>query len=231
MLNHYKQKGWVHLKSVLLPRDITALKYHGGAVSFINRDRIGEDATYGVEKYWNGVCCAAMERKHLWYFYTSPFMYDIATELLETKEPWLFNDQLVWKYPKDNFGFAPHTDNKAGGTLLATTVNCLVFIHDITEENGGFFVENRDNGKMVSLEPRAGDIVCIDGDTVHASGVNESDQVRGAYACVYSVDMLTSGKFYQTRFYDERKESETNAKGWYIEKERQEKLSVNDAQE
>lgn len=231
MLNHYKQKGWVHLKNVLLPRDVTALKYHGGAVSDVNRSRIGEDAIYGVDKYWNGVCCAAMERKPLWYFYTSPFMYDIVTELLETKKPWLFNDQLVWKYPNDDFGFKFHTDNTAGGYEVSSTVNCLVFVDDVNESNGGLSVVNRDNSKQVDLAPKAGDIVCIDGDTSHASGVNESDKVRGAYACVYSVDKIICGKFYQTRFYDERKESETNAKGWYIEKERQEKLSVNDAQE
>jgi ectoine hydroxylase-related dioxygenase (phytanoyl-CoA dioxygenase family) len=232
LLNHYRDKGWVHLKSVLLPRDVTALKYHGRAVSDINRDRIGEDAVYGVDKHWNGVCCAAMERKHLWYFYTSPFMYDIVSELLETKEPWLYNDQLVWKYPNDGFKFEPHCDSNAGNYQTAKhTINCLVFVDDVTKENGGIRMQNNDNGRWTDLYPKAGDIVCINGVTVHASEPNVSEKVRGAYACVYSAERLQKGKFYQTRFYDERKEGETNAKGWYLEKERQEKLSVNESSE
>lgn len=222
MLNHYQQKGWVHFKNVLLPRDIVGLKYHGGMVveEYLKSDPV-----------WKGVGCAAMENKHLWYFYTSPFMYDIVTELLETKTPWSFNDQLVWKYPMDGMSFHAHTDNSTQreDPIKDHTVNCLVIIDDIDDENGGLKVRNKDDGEWVSPKLKAGDIICINGNTEHASGHNRSDKLRAAYACVYADNNIKDERFYQTRFYDERKESETNAKGWYLEKERQEKLQSNES--
>lgn len=223
MLDHYRLKGWCNLKSALLPKDITNLKYYGGKVVKEYLD------AHGGKPKWRGVHTASMYDKHLWYFYTSGMMLDIAQNLLETQTPWLFNDQLVWKMPESGFGFAPHTDNNTGVRIWNKTINCLVILDDINIENGGLMVRNRDNGNWVSPTLKQGDILCIDGDTEHASGENLSDKTRSTYACVYSKDKLEIPNFYQTRFYNEWKESETNAKSWYLEKERQEKLPVNES--
>jgi hypothetical protein len=234
--HHYREKGWVHIENFLIPRDVSGLRYHGGQVAGLIRDTkdLGSPCVYGSLTHWNGVGCASMYDKVLWGLYTAPFMYDLATTLLETDEPYLFNDQLVWKYRDDEFGFQWHTDNSTAfrdNPIQDHTVNCLIFAHDVTEGNGGLTIMNKDNHKEVTIFPKAGDVVCIDGNTYHASGVNTSGSVRGAYACVYADNMVERDRYYITRFYDERKESETNEESWDFEKERQEKLSVNESPE
>ena len=179
LLDHYRLKGWCNLKSALLPKDITNLKYYGGKVVKEYLD------SEGGKPKWRGVHTASMYDKHLWYFYTSGMMLDIAQNLLETQTPWLFNDQLVWKMPESGFGFAPHTDNTTGVRIWNKTINCLVILDDINIENGGLMVRNRDNGNWVSPTLKQGDILCIDGDTEHASGENLSDKTRSTYACVF----------------------------------------------
>ena len=80
----------------------------------INENLIGQSRPFGLMKYWTGLDVASTEYNKLFDFYTSDLMYDIASELLDTDEIYLFNDQIIVKLPNDSFTFDPHSDNGYG---------------------------------------------------------------------------------------------------------------------
>ena len=122
-------------------------------------------------------------------------MVDIAKELLNTNEVWMYNDQVVVKLPNDNFGFEEHTDNSVGGNLNegANTINMCVILDDFTDENGTLQIRD------TKVYPKAGDIVVIHGDTPHQSEPNKSDTPRCLYACVYSDEKIEFQNFYKAK--------------------------------
>ena len=151
--------------------------------------------------------CEAMsglENKKLFDIYTSKFMYDIITPHIPN--PFLFNDQIVVKEPYENFDFEPHRDNQYGPypfdeTLV--TINCMLVLDDFTPENG--FIQVYDNNEWISLFPEKGDVLLINGNTLHKSRKNKTDKPRRAYLCVYSDRPI--GKGFQNGFYYERFET------------------------
>ena len=127
-------------------------------------------------------------------------MYDLITKYIP--KPYLFNDQIVVKNKDVNMPFEPHYDNQYGPfpddkSLL--TINCMLVLDDFTDENGT--IEVLDNNKWVSLYPKTGDIVLIEGNCVHRSSPNTTDKPRRAYLCVYSNKSI--GKNFQKGFYYE----------------------------
>lgn len=152
----------------------------------------------------------------LFSYYTSEFMYDIATTLLETDIIYLFNDQIVVKLPNEKSEFQPHTDNQYGpNNDLALqnkfkTITCAWILDDFTNENGPVSILNKKTNEWDTPLPKKGDIVVWDGNTLHKSSFNLSDTERVVWLCVYSTQDLTSIKpilsdsFNSKSFYCER---------------------------
>jgi ectoine hydroxylase-related dioxygenase (phytanoyl-CoA dioxygenase family) len=73
-------------------------------------------------------------------------------------------------------------------------------LDDFTEENGTLEIQNQDDGEWVTIYPKKGDIVAIQGNTYHRSGKNRSIYSRGLYACVYTESPIYLEGFYTQRF-------------------------------
>jgi hypothetical protein len=197
MLKAYNKKGWVHLKEVVPDDVINELRTRAIKLREWVNDKVGTPSKYGSDIHWLGIGCAGMYDKYLMGFYKHDIMYEISSELLETKDVWLYNDQIVVKLPNDEFDFKAHSDNEAEGT---NSVNLCVILDDFTDENGTLEMYNKHNNEIEKVYPKAGDIVAIHGDTLHKSQPNISDNPRCLYACVYAANRLNHMNFYKTKF-------------------------------
>ena len=153
------------------------------------------------------IAVASFLSSKLFTYYTSDFMYDIATQLLETDIIHLFNDQIVVKLPNENFKFEKHSDNAYGPhNDLALkgefkTITCAWILDDFTEENGPVSILNKHTNEWDTPLPKKGDMVVWDGDTLHHSSINKSNKERAVWLCVYSTHDLTSFKPYNSEFF------------------------------
>lgn len=165
-----------------------------------------QEKNVGSGVYWQGIDMASSfplasteENLKLFNVYTSNFMYDLITDYIPF--PYLFNDQVVVKMPGEEFEFGPHCDNQFGPLpedkeLL--TINCMIALDDFTDENGAIKVLDEE---WITLYPKKGDILMIEGNTIHASDNNKSNLPRRAYLCVYSNKSI--GKNFQKGYYYE----------------------------
>lgn len=153
------------------------------------------------------ISVASFLSSDLFKYYTSDFMYDIATQLLETDVIHLFNDQIVVKLPKENFKFEIHSDNAYGPhNDLALkgefkTITCAWILDDFTKENGPVSILNKQTNDWDTPLPKKGDMIIWDGDTLHHSSINNSNKERAVWLCVYSTHDLTSFKPYNSDFF------------------------------
>jgi hypothetical protein len=143
----------------------------------------------------------------LFKYYTSDFMYNIATQLLETDVIHLFNDQIVIKLPNENFKFEIHSDNAYGPHNdlalkgVFKTITCAWILDDFTQENGPVSILNRQTNEWDTPLPKKGDMIIWDGDVLHQSSINKSNKERAVWLCVYSTKDLTSIKPYNLEFF------------------------------
>lgn len=202
----YPTKGWVHIPNAVPQEHIEMLREVGLQLRYKMDDLAGTPAKRGPEFYTEGdhkiVPCASSLDDRLMEVYRSQYMYEIVSRLFPADKFYLFNDQIVYKLPNDNMGFIWHYDNQFGNAHQrgARTMNCMIIIDDINEENGGLLLQDRDNSKERSIFPKAGDIVIVDGNTYHASADNIGDTPRGLYACVYATKPLHFQNYYNEQF-------------------------------
>ena len=153
------------------------------------------------QKYssWQGVSCASKYSYELRKFYKS-YLVSLARKLLEKPDIYYFNDQVVVKKPFDRMQFVPHYDNYYGPNADGKihTVNLLVCLDPITSNTGGFWLQNQDDKKWVSIQPKPGDVVAINGNTYHRSGENKGTGHRAMYACVYTAEPINLKGFYNS---------------------------------
>ena len=209
----FEENGYITFSNKLTPefldtaREIT-LDYRNRT---INENLIGHPRPFGLMKYWTGLDVASTEYDKLFEFYTSDLMYDIASELLDTDEIYLFNDQIVVKLPNDNFTFDPHSDNGYGpNPQMASegwyrSITCCWVLDDFTDENGPVRLLNKKTGEYVTAYSKAGDIIVWDGETLHYSEENKSDKPRRVWLQVYTTQDITVlhsdfKNFYSQRF-------------------------------
>jgi len=214
MLTEFTKNGYVSYKNIIpielinQVQDITltARNY------ILDNNLKGKSKEYGGLKHWDGLEMAAMHYEELFKLYTSDLMYDIAKELLDTDEIYLFNDQIVVKLPNDGFIFKPHSDNGLGpNPKLASegfykTITCCWVLDDFTENNGPIILLNKETQVYETIYPKTGDIVVWDGETVHYSDENKSDKPRRVWLQIYSnkdVTKVPSDKNF-TRYYSQR---------------------------
>tara|TARA_A200000159_G_C7211909_1_gene292384 strand:+ start:177 stop:791 length:615 start_codon:yes stop_codon:yes gene_type:complete len=195
MIDHYKKEGWVIIPKVFSKKDLDILSDWGYNM------RIEWDK----HSTWKGISCAGKFSQPLTEIYTSDIMKGIATDILGT--PHLFNDQMVYKLPHDKMNFVPHYDNQyslrnKGNDIH--TVNLSIAIDDFTRDNGALHIRDKDD-EWQTLLPKAGDIVAINGSTVHASHENRSDKPRGLYACVYTEAPMEMEGYYNEPFVGQQK--------------------------
>lgn len=217
MLEIYKKQGFIHLKGVIekplleYTRELAIgmkLKYHSS---------VGQLRDWGTGVFWPGYEMASKLQPNLFSSYTSNLMYNLSSTLLETNQPYLFNDQVVVKMPGEGFTFEEHYDNQYGPDPQAAkegkykTVNISWILDDMPTESGPLICKNKNTGNYEELVAKAGDIVAIEGNTLHGSNLNTSNNIRGLYACVYSTHPI--GNFHNNSNYPY-----PHFKGFYNEK-------------
>ena len=196
------------IKQVITQDTLEYLQYYTTEAMYKTKHCQGAPKENGSGIYWGGICMASAlpiatdeENKKLFDIYTSNFMYNIITKYI--KKPYLFNDQIVVKNKEVNMRFDAHYDNAFGPfpddkSLL--TINCMMVLDDFTDENGT--IEVYDGKFWIKLYPKAGDIVLIEGNTIHRSEPNTTKQPRRAYLCIYSNKPI--GKDFKAGFYHQR---------------------------
>jgi cephalosporin hydroxylase len=180
--------------------------------SIVHNNLEGTKKGFGCETYWKGVDMASFLSSDLFEYYTSEFMFDIAKQLLETDNLYLFNDQVVVKLPNENFEFVPHTDNELGpNPSLAErgefkTITCAWILDDFTVDNGPISILNKQTNEWDTPLPKKGDIVVWDGNTLHKSSLNTSNKERVIWLSIYSTHNLLKIDSTETKsfkhFYD-----------------------------
>lgn len=197
--------NWKLIERAIPEETLTWLKDYTLKVKLAIEPLAGQEKPNGSGVYWKGLDMASQfeyatteDNAKLFSIYSSEFMFNIIQPLIP--EPWLFNDQIVVKLPGENQAFEPHRDNQFGpypedGTLK--TYNCMLILDDYTDDNGA--IEVLENKKWKRLYPKAGDVLIIEGNCLHQSGVNYSSLPRRAYICVYSDRPIGTG--FQAGFY------------------------------
>ena len=77
-------------------------------------------------------------------------------------------------------------------------------------ETGPLICLNKKTNKWEEIISKAGDVVAIEGNTLHSSKKNNSQNIRGLYACVYSTHPI--GNYHNNPTYPY-----PNFKGFYNE--------------
>ncbi|MFT5665909.1 MAG: ectoine hydroxylase-related dioxygenase (phytanoyl-CoA dioxygenase family) [Vicingaceae bacterium] len=179
---------------------------------FGNEAIIGKTKNFGVPTFWKGLDMASKYDSTLFNHYTSDLMKRIASQLLKSKEFYLFNDQIVVKEPKEDFEFTPHCDNEYGPNLelakkgIFKTITCCWVLDDFTNVNGPIQFVSKSNEKITPL-PTAGSIIVWDGNTIHSSSINKSDKIRSVWLLIYSstdIHKISTSENYFDRFYNDK---------------------------
>jgi hypothetical protein len=205
-IEKFNRQGYIHLKNVIPPLLLAHTRYRAIELKNKYKKFEGQPRENGSGMFWKGLEMASTLDKELFDSYTAPFMYDIAKSFLQT-EPYLFNDQVVVKLPKEPFKFGIHYDNQYGPDSIGAsegkfkTINCSWILTNMPKETGPLYCQNQQLAEWELLPAKAGDIVIIDGQTPHSSKENTTDKIRALYACVYSSHPI--GNF-QKGFYNEK---------------------------
>jgi hypothetical protein len=157
----------------------------------LENNLVGTKSNLGTGRYWRGIETASRISPTLHELYTSDFMKNLASNYMS--EGYYYNDQVVVKMPREPFAFGKHYDNQYAPPGLHQ-INFMWILDDITPESGGFKVED------VPVDLKAGDILVLDGNTVHASGINFTEKPRRAWACVYTTTPSNYKNFFSAQF-------------------------------
>jgi len=206
-LEEYKNHGFTIVENYITPEELKIAQWETLKLKrWLNIYNMeGKPRDIGTGRYWKGIECAATMSPKLMQLYTSKKQYETATLFLETDEIYLFNDEVVVKYPNDGWEFMNHTDNEWGPDPEAAkrreyrSVNICWMLDDITSNNGGMTF--RSKKKITIPYTKAGDVIVFDGNTEHWSSVNKSKKIRRCWATVYTTKNI--GDF-EKGFYTER---------------------------
>ena len=217
MLEIYKQTGYLHIKDAIEHKTLEQVRKLAVKLKYKYLMHSGKSREHGTGTFWKGFEMASKLEPELFQAYTVPTMYELSSLFLETREPYLFNDQIVVKLPGEGFEFEPHFDNQYGPNPEACktgeikTVNISWVLDDMPTESGPLICQNKKTGEWEEIVAKAGDVIAIEGNTLHGSRTNNSINIRGLYACVYSNKPI--GDFYNNPDYPL-----PNFKGFYNKK-------------
>jgi ectoine hydroxylase-related dioxygenase (phytanoyl-CoA dioxygenase family) len=212
----FKKQGYIVIENFISNEDVRIIKdiCYSIKQKVIQNDLIGKEKDFGLPTYWRGIEMASTQSPILYEYYTSQKMYNMSSQLLNTQEVYLFNDQIVVKLPEEDFNFSIHTDNSLGPNnnmalsgKFKTITSCIV-LDDFTQHNGPISILNKTTKNWDTPLPKKGDMIVWDGNTFHKSENNISEVERSVWLCIYSTTDLTNiqttkGDLYK-RFYGKK---------------------------
>jgi len=160
----------------------------------LENDLIGTRSELGTGTYWRGIETAGRLSRPLKMMFESKFMLELVKEELGDTF-YMYNDQVVVKMPKEEFAFEPHRDNQYGQdpTGHFKTLNYTWILDDQKD------IRVMDGMVWLQPELKAGDILILDGNTIHCSGYNNTDKPRRNWCCVYSKEKPDYMDFYSEK--------------------------------
>ena len=198
-----KNLTWEHRKNIMNKNDIVQMREISLRAKDVVVNNNGKEKPLGSETYWKGLDMASedsnmslSDRDYLKMISTSEIYSKIAFEFLD--DVYLFNDQLVTKMPNEDFDFKPHQDSGFKSSFIGTdfdNLTIMIILDDFTKQNGTIECYDED---WKTLYPKSGDVVILNGTTLHRSSKNKSELPRSTYILHY-----TNG-YYNPRYHRKR---------------------------
>ena len=195
-----KNLTWEHRKNIMNKRDVSQMREISLRAKDVIVSNNGKEKPLGSLKYWKGLDMASedsnmslFDKDYLKMVSTSEIYSRIAFEFLD--DVYLFNDQLVTKMPKEDFDFEPHQDGAFNIGSEFDNLTIMIILDDFTKENGTIECYDID---WKTLYPKSGDIIILNGTTLHRSSKNKSELPRSTYILHY-----TNG-YYNPRYHRKR---------------------------
>ena len=195
-----KNLTWEHRKNIMNKRDVSQMREISLRAKDVIVSNNGKEKPLGSLKYWKGLDMASedsnmslFDKDYLKMVSTSEIYSRIAFEFLD--DVYLFNDQLVTKMPKEDFDFEPHQDGAFNIGPEFDNLTIMIILDDFTKENGTIESYDKD---WKTLYPKSGDIIILNGTTLHRSSKNKSELPRSTYILHY-----TNG-YYNPRYHRKR---------------------------
>ena len=195
-----KNLTWEHRKNIMNKRDVSQMREISLRAEDVIVSNNGKEKPLGSLKYWKGLDMASedsnmslFDKDYLKMVSTSEIYSRIAFEFLD--DVYLFNDQLVTKMPKEDFDFEPHQDGAFNIGPEFDNLTIMIILDDFTKENGTIECYDKD---WKTLYPKSGDIIILNGTTLHRSSKNKSELPRSTYILHY-----TNG-YYNPRYHRKR---------------------------
>ena len=183
-----KNLTWEHRKNIMNKRDVSQMREISLRAKDVIVSNNGKEKPLGSLKYWKGLDMASedsnmslFDKDYLKMVSTSEIYSRIAFEFLD--DVYLFNDQLVTKMPKEDFDFEPHQDGAFNIGPEFDNLTIMIILDDFTKENGTIECYDKD---WKTLYPKSGDIIILNGTTLHRSSKNKSELPRSTYILHYT---------------------------------------------
>ena len=202
----FDEQGYYLIKNAIEPTLLAHTRYRAIELKENKMHLEGQPREWGTGTYWKGIEMASKLDNELFNCYTHKSMYGIVSTLLGTKTPYLFNDQVVVKMPREDFAFGEHFDNQHGPDPIGAlnnefkTINFLWALTDAPKKSGPLEILNKKTNQWDLITAKAGDIIAIDGNTYHRSENNNTSKVRAMYACVYANKKMNFDGFYNEKW-------------------------------
>ena len=195
-----KNLTWEHRKNIMNKNDIVQMREISLRAKDVVVSNSGKEKSLGSETYWKGLDMASedsnmslSDRDYLKMVSTSEIYSKMAFEFLD--DVYLFNDQLVTKMPNEDFDFEPHQDGAFNIGSEFDNLTIMIILDDFTKDNGTIECYDED---WKTLYPKSGDVVILNGTTLHRSSKNKSKLPRSTYILHY-----TNG-YYNSRYHRKR---------------------------
>lgn len=160
----------------------------------LDENLLGNSSDLGTGTYWQGTETAGRLSRPLKMMYESSMMMELTRSYLGD-EFYLFNDQVVVKMPEEEFEFEAHFDNQYGQDPEGNfkTINFTWILDDQKD------IRLKTPKGWIQPDLQAGDILVLDGNQIHCSGLNITNKPRRNWCCIYAKERPTLEGFYSEK--------------------------------
>ena len=200
--NLFDEQGYYLIKNAIEPTLLAHTRFRAIELKEDKMHLEGQPREWGTGTFWKGIEMASKLDKELFKCYTHPSLFRIVSTLLDTKTPYLFNDQVVVKMPNEDFDFGEHFDNQYGPDPIGAlngdfkTINFMWALTKVPKKSGALEILNKKTNQWDLVTAKEGDIIAIEGNTYHRSSVNSTNEIRAMYACLYANKKMNFDGFY-----------------------------------
>lgn len=192
--DQFNRIGYVHFEQVIPLADMQTVRDIGLAMKseILDGNLLEKPKDFGAPVYSRSIDMSSKLNDKLTGLCASPWLIKIAKTILNKESIYLFNDQIVIKMPMEDFLFPAHADNwfgpdpQAAETGKFRTITCCWVLDDMTEFNGPISIIDSETNEWVTPMAKAGDLLIWDGNTMHKSNINTSENPRCVWLQIFA---------------------------------------------